>query len=92
MRRAPAVKGQPRVGRVLKVTKGKWSPRKVTLRYQWGVKKGKRFVALKHGKKARLKVTRSLRGKRLRVRVIVRAKGHERLVHFTAATPRVRRR
>ncbi|MBE7325811.1 fibronectin type III domain-containing protein [Nocardioides sp. Y6] len=92
MVRAPRIKGQARVGRVLKATRGVWRPGRAKVRYQWFVKRGKRFAAVKHGDRARLKVTRALKGKRLRVRVTVRAAGHETYVFTSRPTVRVRRR
>lgn len=83
MRKAPKVSGKPRVGRTVKVTRGTWKPRKVTVKFQWQMKKGKKAVAVPKGKKAKLKLTKKLRKKRVRVRVTVTAKGRQPVV-FTS--------
>lgn len=86
MRKAPKVSGKPRVGRAMKVTRGKWKPGKVTVKFQWQTKKGKKAVPALKGKaakKARFKLTRKLKGKRVRVRVTVTMKGHRPFV-FTS--------
>lgn len=88
--KAPKVKGRPRVGRTLRVTRGVWEPGKVTLRRQWFVRVKGRAVPLKKARKARLKLRRIHRGKQLRVRVVVRAAGHEAYVFRSRWTRRVR--
>lgn len=88
--KAPKVSGKARVGKTLRVSKGTWKPGKVTLKHQWFVKKGKKFVAVKKATKPSLKLTRAMKGKRVRVRVTARAKGHTAYVFSSRWTRRVR--
>lgn len=89
MATAPKLKGVARVGRTLRVTRGAWRPGRVTLARQWFVVRKGRSVPIKGATKARLKVTRALRGARVRVRVTATAPGRTAYVHTTARSRRI---
>lgn len=86
--RRPKIKGKARVGRTLKVTKGAWSPTEVTLRYRWYA--GRKRVPGAVGR--RLRLTRKLQGRRVRVRVVATTPGASSVVVFSKRTGRVRAR
>lgn len=73
----PKVKGVPRAGRVLSVKVKGWKPKpskkSVKVRYQW-FKNGKK---IKGAKKATYRVRGKDRGKKITVRVTVKAKGYD---------------
>ena len=89
--KAPRVTGVAKVGKTLKVSRGTWKPGTVTLKYQWFVKRGGKFVLIKKATKARLKLVRSLRGTKVRVRVTVNAPGHRSLVHTSKVSVKIRK-
>ncbi|BCJ43689.1 hypothetical protein GCM10010168_40020 [Actinoplanes ianthinogenes] len=66
----PKVSGTAKVGRKVKVSVGAWSPRADSYRYEWRV--GGKLV----GTGKTLKLTRSMRGKKLTVTVIARKTGY----------------
>jgi hypothetical protein len=66
-RTRPRVVGTPRVGRLLRATPGAWSGRPTSYRYQW--RAGHRLI--RSSASPRIRLSRSLRGKRLTV--VVRA-------------------
>lgn len=72
--RAPALKGKPRVGRVLRVRHGKVRPAGATVRYRWHA--GPRRV--RTTRVPRLRLTRAFAGRRVKVVVVARAAGHQR--------------
>lgn len=84
----PKIKKKPaaRVGKILKVTKGKWKGKATSISYQWF--RGKKKI--KGAKKARYKVTRADRGKRLRVKVTAKRTGAPATKVWTARTKKVR--
>lgn len=92
MRKAPTVKGKVRVGRVLRVTKGAWQPTSVQLKRRWFVKRGSKVVRVKKARGAapRLRLRKAQRGAKVRVRVVVRAPGHEKYVFTSRWTRRIR--
>ncbi|WP_162598659.1 carboxypeptidase-like regulatory domain-containing protein [Nocardioides gilvus] len=81
--KAPKVTGRPKVGRTLKVSKGVWKPKSVKVRYQWFAKKGNKSYKVKTGKKSKLALKKSTRGKKYRVVVTVSKKGYK-TVKFTS--------
>ncbi|TQK69731.1 hypothetical protein [Nocardioides sp. SLBN-35] len=68
---APKVKGQAKVGKVLKAKAGAWSPAPTAVSYQW-LRNGK---PIKKAKKASYRVTRKDRGKRISVRLTISRPG-----------------
>ena len=84
----PKIKKKPaaKVGKTLKVTKGKWKGKVATYAYQWfrGTKK------IKGATKAKYTLTRADRGKRLRVKVIAKRPGAPKVAVWTAKTKKVR--
>ena len=81
--KAPKVKGKAMVGKKLTATKGVWKPKSVKVKFQWFTKKGKKAVALKKATRSKLKVTKKLRGKKVRVKVTVTKPGY-RTTTFTS--------
>lgn len=84
----PAIKGKPRVGRVLTVRPKAWGPGAVTLTYQW--LRGKKPI--KGGTGAKYRLRKADVGKRLRVRVTGSKPGFTTLARVSAKTKKVRRR
>lgn len=85
--RLPRIKGTLRVGRIVRVTVGEWTPYPKRLKFRW-------FAAGKPVKGAthqRLKLTKKQAGKRLRVVVTASAPKHEPLAVTTKRTGKVRR-
>ena len=70
--RKPAITGTAKVGRTVKVSAGTWSPKADSYRYEWRL--GGKLV--KGATKASLKLTSSMRDKKLTVTVIARRTGH----------------
>ncbi|GGD08731.1 carboxypeptidase-like regulatory domain-containing protein [Nocardioides daphniae] len=89
--KAPKLSGTAKVGKTLKVSKGTWKPGQVTVKYQWFVKQGKRWVVVKKATRPSLKLTRTMKGKQVRVRLTVSAKGYRTLVHTTKASKKIRK-
>ncbi|KRF34650.1 carboxypeptidase-like regulatory domain-containing protein [Nocardioides sp. Soil805] len=83
----PRIKGTLRVGRVLRVTAGSWTPDPATLTYTWYA----RGKVIKKATHRRFRVTEKQLGKRLRVTVTAAAPGHLPLSVKTARTARIRR-
>ncbi len=77
----PKLSGKPKVGKVVRVSAGRYTPSRVTVRYQWFA--GKKAVA--KARKAELKLTRKLKGKKLSVRLTVTAPGYRTLVRKVPA-------
>ena len=84
---APKVSGKAKVGKTLKVSKGKWNVKPKKLRFQWY--RGKKKI--KGATKAKYKVKRADRGKRLRVKVTVKRSGYKTASKFTKYTAKVKR-
>jgi 5-hydroxyisourate hydrolase-like protein (transthyretin family) len=72
LRKAPVVKGDATVGQVLRATSGTWKQQSIRTSYQW-LAGGKKIA---HATMARLKVTHSLKGKRISVQVTARKTGY----------------
>lgn len=95
--KAPKITGRAKVGRTLKVSRGTWSPGNVTVKYQWQsrkvTKKGVKVVpitkALKKGTASKVKLTRVLKGRAVRVRITVSKPGHRTVVHTTRWTRKI---
>jgi hypothetical protein len=68
----PRVKGEPRVGEVLRVDPGRWTPKPTSLKYQWYAK-GKAIKGATHRK---FTPTQKQLGKRLWVKVTATAVGY----------------
>ncbi len=68
----PRIKGKLRTGKKLKVKPGKWKPKSAKLKYQW-LRNGK---AIKKATKAKYKVTKKDRKKKISVRVKATAKNY----------------
>ncbi|GAA3336889.1 hypothetical protein GCM10020358_11170 [Amorphoplanes nipponensis] len=68
----PAITGTAKVGRTVKVSAGTWSPRADSYRYEWRLN-GK---VVKGATAASLKLTSSMRNKKLTVTVTARRAGH----------------
>lgn len=83
----PRIRGIAKVAKVLKVTKGTWTPTTVTKKIQW-LANGKR---IKGATKAKLRLTKKLAGKRISVRVVASAPGLTSLKVTTKRTKKVRR-
>ena len=83
----PRIRGVARVTKVLKVTKGTWTPNTVSRKIQW-LANGKR---IKGATKARLRLTKKLAGKRISVRVVASAPNLAPLKVTTKRTKKVRR-
>lgn len=66
----PTIKGTAAVGRTLRATTGRWTPTPDSYAYSW--KLGKKVVS----KKARIKVTAAMKGKRLTVTVVAKKSGY----------------
>lgn len=88
----PRVRGKARVGRHLRVTRGKYVQNGVTLRRQWQVKRHGKVRPLKGAVGQRLKVRPRHSGAKVRVRIVVTAPGHARRVVRTRWSAPVRRR
>ncbi len=80
----PVVTGKTKVGRTLKVSRGRWSPSKVTVKFRWQTKRGSKAVNVRGATKAKLRLTKKFRGKQVRVKVTVSAPGHAPLTRVTA--------
>lgn len=85
--RLPRIKGTLRVGRVVRVTTGAWTPYPKKLTFRWYA--GKR--AIKGATRQRFTLTKKQAGKRLRVVVTASAPKHESLAVTTKRTGKVRR-
>jgi hypothetical protein len=85
--REPRIKGTLRVGRTVRVTTGTWTPYPQKLRFRWYA--GKRAIA--GATHQRLRLTKKLAGKRLRVVVKASAPGHASLTVTTQRSGKVRR-
>lgn len=81
----PKISGKARVGRTLKVGKGTWSSSSVRLRYQW-LANGK---AITKATRAKLVLTRKLKGKKISVRVTASLAGTPSVTVRTKPTARV---
>ncbi|MFT4262252.1 MAG: hypothetical protein QM572_02625 [Nocardioides sp.] len=81
--KAPTLTGKRKAGRTLRVTPGAWTTR-VTVTYQW--LSGSKPLAGRTG--SRLKVTRALARKAIRVRVTVSAPGYTTVTRVLAAKRR----
>ncbi len=86
-KRLPRIKGTLRVGRVVRVTTGTWTPYPKKLTFRWYA--GKR--AIKGATRQRFTLTKKQAGKRLRVVVTASAPKHESLAVTTKRTDKVRR-
>ena len=84
--RLPAIRGTARVGKTLTVSKGTWAPAGVVLKYKWyaGTK------AITGGSKAKLKLTRATKGKKIFVKVTAAKPGYSTLTVRTKATTKVK--
>jgi hypothetical protein len=82
----PRIRGVARVTKVLRVTKGTWTPSQVTRKIQW-LANGKR---IKGATKSRLRLTKKLAGKRISVRVTASAPNLAPLKVTTKRTKKVR--
>ncbi len=82
----PRVKGEPRVGEVLRVDPGRWTPKPTSLTYQWYAK-GKAIKGATHRK---FTPTRKQLGKRLWVKVTATAAGYTPTTMATSRTGRVK--
>ncbi|BFU45322.1 FlgD immunoglobulin-like domain containing protein [Krasilnikovia sp. MM14-A1004] len=71
--RKPAVTGTARVGRTVRASVGTWSPGVTSYRYEWRL--NGRVIAGRTG--ATLKLTSSMRGKKVTVTVIARRTGYQ---------------
>lgn len=86
MAKAPKVSGKAKVGRTLKASKGTWKSSgraKVTVKLQWETKKGTKAVKVKGATTSKLKLTKKLRKKQIRLKVTVTAPGHMKVVRTT---------
>ena len=83
---APKVKGKPRVGSKLRAVVGAWSPQPATTTYQW-FRNGKR---IKGATKAKYKVKKADKGKRITVVVTQALPGYATVARTSAKTKRVR--
>ena len=82
----PKIKGTVRVGKTLKVTP-KWKP-SPTLSYQWYAN-GK---MIKKADSAKLKLTKSLKGKKISVNVTGTKSGYKTVIKTTRATAKVKKK
>lgn len=92
-RKSPDVTGTAKVGRTLKAAKGTWRSSvgaKTTVTLRWETKKGSKAVKVKGATSSKLKLSKKFRGKQVRVRVTVRAKGHPSVVRTTKWSKKVR--
>ncbi|MFC6153080.1 carboxypeptidase-like regulatory domain-containing protein [Nocardioides yefusunii] len=89
VRTKPKVSGKLAIGRTLTATRGAYTPGAAKVTFQWQVKKATKAVAVKGAKTSKLKLTKRFRGKQVRVRVTVKAKGHATLVRTTAWSKKV---
>jgi len=89
VKRTPAIKGKARVGKTLKVVKPRFAPKKgVTLSYQWYAGKKK----IKKATKAKLKLTKKLRGKKISVRVTATKKNFVKVTVKSPKTAKVKKK
>ena len=72
----PVVTGKAKVGRTLKASRGRWNPSKVTVKFRWQTKRGSKAVNVRGATKAKLRLTKKFRGKKVRVKVTVSAPGY----------------
>jgi hypothetical protein len=84
LRTPPVITGKAVVGHVLRATSGTWKQH-VRSSYEW-LANGKKIA---HATTARLTVTHSLKGKRIRVQVTARKNGYSSASVTTKATPPV---
>ena len=82
----PRIKGIAKVAKVLKVTKGTWTPSTVTKKIQW-LANGKR---IKKATRAKLRVTKALKGKKVRVKVTARLAGAPSVTVRTKPTAKIK--
>lgn len=83
----PRIKGKLRVGKVLRVTAGSWTPEPATLTYTWYAQ-GK---VIKKATHRRFRLTGKQVGKRIRVEVVAATPGYVAMSVKTARTARIRR-
>ena len=83
----PVVKGKLRVGKVVRVTKGAWTPYPQDLDYAWYAN----GTLIKSAHRQWFKVTKKQLGKRLVVQVTASAPSHQPVMVRTARTAKVRR-
>lgn len=86
-KRLPLIKGTLRVGRVVRVTTGAWTPYPKKLTFRWYA--GKR--AIKGATRQRFTLTKKQAGKRLRVVVTASAPKYQSLAVTTKRTAKVKR-
>ena len=89
--KAPKISGTAKVGKTLKVSKGVWKPSSVKVKFQWFTKKGNKLVKVKGGKNAKLKLKKSMPGKRYLVRVTVYKKGYRTVTFMTKWSKKVKK-
>lgn len=84
----PRVEGVLRYGRTVRATPGRWSPRPTRVRYQW-LRAGR---PIRGATSARYTFAPRDVGKRVRVRVLVKAPGHQAATRLSPRTEAVRHR
>lgn len=91
--KTPKVTGTAKVGRTLKVSQGTWRPGAVKVTYQWQsrkvTKKGAKAVPVAKGTHSKVKLTRAVKGRKVRVKVTVKAPGHRTVTYTTKWTKKV---
>lgn len=85
--RLPVVKGKLRVGKIVRVSKGAWTPAPTDVDYAWYAN-GKR---IRGANRQWFKLTTKQEGKRLVVEITARAPSHQPLTVRTKRTEKVRR-
>jgi len=81
-----AKKPAAKVGKTLKVTKGTWKTKPKKITYQWY--RGKK--AIKGATKAKYKLTKADRGKKIRVKVTAQRTGYPKTAVYTTYTKKVK--
>jgi hypothetical protein len=83
---APKITGTAKVGKTLKAKAGTWKPSKVKLSYQWyrGDKK------IKKATKSTYKLTKSDKGKKIKVKVTGKKSGYKTVTKTSKATAKVK--
>lgn len=81
----PQLKGVFRVRKTVRVTRGTWDPRGVTVTVRWQSRRGKGAAvkSVARGTTTKLKLTRTLKGRQVRAKVTVTAPGHAKRVVLT---------
>ncbi len=89
LKKKPKVSGKAKVGRTVKVTAGTWSPKPTKVTYRWY--RGSKPIKGKVGAKRAYKLKKADRGKKVRVKIVVKRGGYKTRATWSTWSPKVKR-